>query len=67
MHFSALCRRHSFGSGKNISHNPESFRDKDTKDHEENSYITGYQLNILNPYVKCVLGSIIFAFNRTTG
>ena len=21
---------------------------KDTKDHEENSYITGYQLNILN-------------------
>ncbi len=39
---------------------------KDTKDHKENSYIIGYQLNILNPYVKCVLGSIIFAFNRTT-
>jgi len=39
---------------------------KDTKDHKEEFYITGYQLNILNLYVKCVLDSIIFAFNRTT-
>ncbi len=36
------------------------FRDKGTKDHEENSYIFVYRLNILNPYVKCVLSSIIF-------